>query len=641
MGSERSVYVSKETETMNSFEAHKDAVREQAGQCGPAHTRVELISDAPGERKPEEKEIDAAARPDPVEPPIVAAAPGSAGLVEPVTSFDEAFGEASSGIATDDTNAPAEPGGRSAASGTDDVAIDAAAKPPEENGAAVTDKVFGRTTPGTDVADPDEAVVGSDDSDAASEAEGWLEDDRPTVADSSAGTTYETSDAETAPQNFKQKLLDESTGDLVALEDFDREVDDRAFESEWLGAHNDISRQAIREELLRTGRYTAHIDEADDLLSDREEWTLAVELEVQITYCVHRGWTKDQKREFILRSQTGKRVLSYEEQRELKNRLIVVRLRLGMDYKTIGKMFGVHPNTARNVEKRAAADPNSKVGITQPPDRRYAPETREKIAKAAELRKDGMAEADIATMLETDLTTIRTWDRPARDKAKGKKAGQANSRMQPAGTIDDLADSDGVPERHHRALKHLVLNASAYAEWLKEADEKAQQDSNAAAGDLEASVKAELYFTQRAEVEKSRQRQILSSTAEAAVEEAPGDSPSDGTGPTQAGDILLGVVKSIKPDEVSVALSVGRGVIDTRDEYLAIYVKLQEKEAFRFRVEGFDRKREIWKVKLLGQQTVAPAPGATAARSDSDDRSSPYADLAGRKAGPKETGVTK
>ena len=97
----------------------------------------------------------------------------------------------------------------------------------------------------------------------------------------------------------------------------------------------------------------------------------------------------------------------------------------------------------------------------------------------------------------------------------------------------------------------------------------------------------------------------------------------------------------MKTDEASVALPVGRGVIDTRDEYLATRPKLREKGAFRFRVLGFDRKRETWKVKLLGQQTVAPAPGATAAKSDSDDRSSPYADLAGRKAGPKETGVTK
>jgi hypothetical protein len=92
-------------------------------------------------------------------------------------------------------------------------------------------------------------------------------------------------------------LLDETKGDLIAREDFKGTVNDRAFENEWLGAHNDISREAIREELLRTGRYTAHIDEADNLLSDREEDTLAVELGVQITYCVHRGWTKDQKRD--------------------------------------------------------------------------------------------------------------------------------------------------------------------------------------------------------------------------------------------------------------------------------------------------------------------------------------------------------
>ncbi|MEI7927368.1 MAG: hypothetical protein WCH40_02380, partial [Verrucomicrobiales bacterium] len=157
----------------------------------------------------------------------------------------------------------------------------------------------------------------------------------PSAADSIAGSSdngdaVSTSDAAIVPQLNKQSLeslLDELTGELVALEDFPHEIDDRAFEPEWLGAHNDISREAIREELLRTGRYTAHIDDAGNLLSDPEEYRLAVELGVQITFCVHRGRTEDQKREFILRSQTGKRILTYEEQRELTNRLIVVQLR--------------------------------------------------------------------------------------------------------------------------------------------------------------------------------------------------------------------------------------------------------------------------------------------------------------------------
>jgi hypothetical protein len=44
---------------------------------------------------------------------------------------------------------------------------------------------------------------------------------------------------------------------------------------------------------------------------------------------------------------------------------------------------------------------------------------------------------------------------------------------------------------------------------------------------------------------------------------------------------------------------------------------------------------------LTARQTVAPAPGAIAARSDRDGRCSPDPELSGRKAGPKNKEVTK
>ena len=608
MGGERGAYVSAEKETMTSFEADKDAVREQAGQCGPFQVVVERTGNSVDEQKSRAMGAGFAPSPDPGKPPTdFGTATGSAGLVEPVTSFDEAFGEASSGIATDDTNAPAEPGGRSAASGTDDVAIDAAAKPPGGNGAAVTDKVVGRTTPGTDMADPDEAVVGSDDSDAASEAEVWLEDDRPTVADSSAGTTDATSDAETAPRNFKQKLLDESTGDLVALEDFDREVDDRAFESEWLGAHNDISRQAIREELLRKGEYTAHVDDAGKLLKDPDEYRLAVEVNARITLCVHRERSDDQKREFILRSQTGQRVLSYEEQRELKNRLIVVRLRLGVDYESIAKTFRVSTTTVRNVETRAAADTNSKHGIAKR-DRRVTWSTPENIAKANTLRTEKKSFSEIAKLLGTTPATIGKVFKTSASEAttnvvdkpgEKRKAGRATSPMQPPQPIEDIAATDGVPKLHRRNLDDLRKGTQDYTEWLKGEFAKAQGE----------------------------------------VEEA---TPPGGSSPGKSGHqpaaILGGVVMADDGEELFVALPVGGGVIDKRHYCLPMYGPLDVGEVIRVRVEGFDWKRGLWKLQPQGRQTPAPAPGAIAG-SHRDARCSPDTKLAGSKAGPKENEV--
>ena len=134
---------------------------------------------------------------------------------------------------------------------------------------------------------------------------------------------------------------------------------------------------------------------------------------------------------------------------------------------------------------------------------------------------------------------------------------------------------------------------------------------------------------------------MLFPAGEADVEEAPGDSCSDGTGPIQVGDILRGIVKSIEPDKVFVAVSGGGGVIDTRDGYPAMYAPLKVKRDVRVRVEGFDRKRETWKFGLQGQQTVAPAPGVIAASSDRDERHSPDTKLAGLKDGPKNKGVTR
>jgi hypothetical protein len=507
-----------------------------------------------------------------------------------------------------------------------------------------------------DLGDADDLSDGRTAADDTTEANAPRCSEHSAVVDSMASSSITAGsaadDEQAVPQLSKQaleSLLDELSGELVALEDFDGEVLDRAFEDEWLGRHTEISLAVFRAELLKTGEYTFNVDPNGKLLDDPVKYRLAPETGAQITLRVHRGLSEAQKSNFILLAQGRDRVRTEAENRELKRRIILAGLLQGLSYEAAGEIAGVCPNTARNVEKRAFADPNSKLEITQRPDGRFNLETLAKIAEAAELRRAGMANAEIAVIFDTDVESVGRWfkDASAQGKTKMKnkpgkkpKTGRANSRMQPAtDPIEDIAASDGVPERHRLALQHLGLDASAYAEWLKEAVEKAEEDSDAAAGGVEESVQSELYFTQRAEVEKSRQRQILSPAGEADVKEAPGDSCSDGAGPTQVGDILLGIVKSMEPDEVFVVLPGGGGVIDTRDECLAMYAPLKEGGDVRVRVKGFDRKRETWKVQLQGLQTVAPAPGAIAASSDRDERRSPDTKVAGLKAGPREKEV--
>jgi transposase len=444
------------------------------------------------------------------------------------------------------------------------------------------------------------------------------------------------------------QLLDESTGDSVAIEDFDREVNDRAFESDWLGAHNDISLQAIREELLRKGEYTAHVDDAGNLLSDPDEYRLAVEVKARIILCVHQERSKDQKREFILRSQTGKRILTYEEQRELKNRLIVVQLRLGVDYKSIAKMARVHPNTVRNVENRAAADPNSKLGNTKRPDGRLNPETIEKIAAASKLRAEGKSNPEIAAAFSTDEKTVAKWfkDPPAQgtttieDKPDKKpKHSRATTPPHPPQTIKDFAAGDGVPQRHRRVLDRLGQDTEAYIDRLQARAAETRRKVEAVS-DIDEMQNFLLCYSQGLALGELRLRNLLRGGGEIDVEEAvpPGDS-SPNKAEHEPETILLGTVMAIEADKVFVALSVGGGgVIDNHDNCMVWHAPLEVDKFIRVRVTGFDWRRGLWKLQPVALQTPAPAPGAIAG-SYRDDRCSPAADLAGRKAGPKDKEV--
>ena len=135
-----------------------------------------------------------------------------------------------------------------------------------------------------------------------------------------------------------------------------------------------------------------------------------------------------------------------------------------------------------------------------------------------------------------------------------------------------------------------------------------------------------------------RLRKMLSNDVKEAI--PPGKSCPD-KAEHEPGSILLGTVMAIETGEVFVALPVGAGVIDNRDNCLDGYAKPEVGKVVRVRAEGFDSKWPTVKCKPLGRQTPAPALGAIVTRSDRDDRCSPDKRLAGLKAGPKETEVTK
>ena len=347
------------------------------------------------------------------------------------------------------------------------------------------------------------------------------------------------SDAEqTLPQFYKEALevlLDESTGDLVAMEDFDREVNVEFYRRHWFGSHLASSLATFQVEHHQKGKCTAHVDEAGILISDPDVFLLAKKDGIPITLCVHRGLTEDQKIEFMLRPQARYRFRTEDEERKLKNAWIEVQIRLGFDYETIAEMARVHANTVRNVEKRAAA--NSTLGNTKRPDKRFKPETLEKIAKAAELRKAGMGNAEIAAIFNTHVESVGRWfkdppdEGPTKNKDKpGKKpnASRDASALQPTEPIKDTAASHDISELHRRVIKHLRRDVTAYDEWRNRAADKARQASEAVSTDVDELLNLSLYGIQLAAAANANLEQLLSTSGQVDVKEAsPADSSSD------------------------------------------------------------------------------------------------------------------
>ena len=455
--------------------------------------------------------------------------------------------------------------------------------------------------------------------------------------DDSGHESESIADSKSVPHFFKQELsalLDETMGELVALEDFNRKVDDQAFENEWFGNHTELSLAAMKAEHLRKGTCTAHVDGAGILLSDPEEYRLAVKFGVRITLCVHGERSDDERLEFVLRSQAGKRILSYEEQRVLTNRLIEVQLRLGVDYNEIAKMAGVHPNTVRNVETRASADDNSKPGITKK-DRRIKASTAENIAEANRLRAEGKTNSQIATLLDTSPATVAKWFQPPAEPA-GKKAKTVRdtSATQSTDVLKAFMANEGIPKVHRLAVEHLKQDQQTYAERLKACEGKAHEAVDAVSDSIDEILNLSLYGAHLRAAAEWRLRQLLAPPCEASVEASPpSDSLSDAIG-----TVLLGTVLDIEPDGVYVVLPVGSGVtgvIDNRNNRLATKGPLERGKLVRVRIDRFDSERDLWDLTLLGQQTFARAERARAVRHDLDDRCKPSDEVADLKPGPK------
>lgn len=477
-------------------------------------------------------------------------------------------------------------------------------------------------------------------------------DDSP--ANSSIADEPVSDEKQSVPHLSKQALgalLDELTGELVALEDFDRDVDVEFYRRYWFGSHLEDSLLAIEDEHRRKGKCTFHVDGAGKLLDDPDKFLLAVKNGVAITLCVHKGKTEDENIAHILRPQFCNRVLTTEERRKLRNEWIEVQLRLGADYDLIAKMAGVCPQTVRNVETRAASDGISNSGFTKRPDGRFKPSTRKKIAEAGRLRAEGKDNPEIAAVFGEKVETVDKWfkDPPARGKTKDKKkhgkkpkTSRATSAAQPTDMTDTIAANEGIPKVLRPAFKFLDQDARAYFTWSKAASAKARADVEAAAGNVGELVPLYLYGIQLAADANWQLRQILNIPCEVTVKEPHPGNPCPDHGGCKVGDVLHGTVMEITSNEVSVALSDGSGaigVIDNRENCVASKGELVQGQLVRVRVEGFDSDRDLTNLTLLGRQSFSHADCASAFEPRLDGLCSPDTELVGLEVGPQEKEV--
>ena len=404
------------------------------------------------------------------------------------------------------------------------------------------------------------------------------------------------------------------------------------------------------------------IDELLNIVDGNHRWTICMETGIAPAVEVIQGLSKDEeqrdleKEELALSCNLDRRQLDTEDASQVFEARLDNLLNLRQkDPKTwtlkkIAELLSVSIATvsARGGHRHISAGKNVSVPDAR---RKYDDELKR---EAIRLVKEGMPHAEVSRKVLIPPKTLQRAVNEEKEResgggaAKGGKLKKA-AAAKPPQPIKDITATEGVPDLHRRCLDYLGKDASVFAEWLKAAVEKAREDSEArfadadselAADDVEELNKSTLYHIQRANLDTARLRRIVSAGGEADVKEAPaGDSCSDGAGPTQVGDYLLGIVSSVEPDQVFVTLPVfGGGVIDNHNDGLAKYGLLTAGGEVRVRVAGFDRKRGLWKLQPQGRQTVAPAPGAIAG-SHRDDRCSPSMKVAGLKAGPKDKEV--
>lgn len=396
-----------------------------------------------------------------------------------------------------------------------------------------------------------------------------------------------------------------------------------------------MDRQTLEAAIVRRGIiHKLLIDELSNIIDGNTRWEICVEKGIVPPVEMVSGLTDEEKEEEAFAANLARRQLRdpdverqvrevrlenmFKARKKNKKKFTLTRIA-----RAIG--LSVTSVSLRWRERQNSQGENASIVDAR---RKYDEEIQR---EAVRLIKEGMPKADVARELLMHPKAVdRAWN-------KEKKRQAANTATKPTKPIGDIEASDGVPELHRRVLKHLKLDTQAYIKLLKDRAAETRQEVEGVS-DIEEMQYVVLLHSLGLAFGQLRLRDLLRRAGEIDIEQASrhSDSSPDKSG-HEPDTILRGSVIAIEGDEVFLALPVGGGgVIDTRDDCLDWHFPPKVDEVVRVRVGSFDWKRGLWKLQPVARQTPAPAPGAIATGSDRDERRSPYADLAGRKAGPKE-----
>jgi hypothetical protein len=450
-----------------------------------------------------------------------------------------------------------------------------------------------------------------------------------TLPDNPAAADDDDSDDEEPPQPLAVAELPE---------DFDwRKLKPRVY-GKSLPPLDPVERQSLEESIVSHGILgKLLIDQLLNIVDGNNRWEICVEKGIVPPVEMISGLTDEEKEELALSCNLDRRQLDKEDAVQVREARLEnmfqgrEKNKKKFTLTRIARAIGVSVATVslRWRERQNSRGENASIGDAR---QLYGDDLKSEAVRLVEM---GLPVADVTRLLPISRKAVERAVKQAKD-GKGNTAAATESE-----SIEDIAASEGVPELHRRALKFLVKDTQDYIDRLKAHAATAQEEVEKVS-DIEELLKCSLFCSMGLAFAELRLRKMLSGGGDNDVKEA---IPSGNSCPDKAdhepGSILLGTVMAIETGEVFVALPVGAGVIDNRDNCFDGYTKPEVGKVVRVRAEGFDSKWPTVKCKPLGRQTPAPALGASVTRSDRDDRCSPDKRLAGLKAGPKETEVTK